>query len=52
MFNQLLDTMKVDKKSRGDRLRFVVLDGLAKPVTVDNPDPAVLVAAYSEVSND
>jgi 3-dehydroquinate synthase len=51
MFNQLLDTMKVDKKSRGDRLRFVVLDGLAKPVTVDNPDPALLVAAYSEVSH-
>jgi 3-dehydroquinate synthase len=50
MFNQLLDTMKVDKKSRGDRLRFVLLDGLAKPVTVDNPDPALLVAAYSEVS--
>jgi 3-dehydroquinate synthase len=51
MFNQLLDTMKVDKKSRGDRLRFVVLDGLAKPVTIDNPDPALLVAAYSEVSH-
>jgi 3-dehydroquinate synthase len=48
-FSQLLDTMKLDKKARGDRLRFVVLDGLAKPVTVDNPDPALLVAAYSEV---
>jgi 3-dehydroquinate synthase len=50
-FAQLLDTMKVDKKSRGNRLRFVLLDGLAKPVTVDNPDPALLVAAYSEVSS-
>jgi 3-dehydroquinate synthase len=49
-FTQLLDTMKVDKKSRGNRLRFVILDGLAKPTTVDNPDPALLVAAYSEVS--
>jgi 3-dehydroquinate synthase len=49
-FPQLLDTMKVDKKSRGDRLRFVVLDALAKPVTIDNPDPALLVAAYSEVA--
>jgi 3-dehydroquinate synthase len=48
-FSQLLDTMKLDKKARGDRLRFVVLNGLAKPVTVDNPDPALLVAAYSEV---
>jgi 3-dehydroquinate synthase len=50
-FAQLLETMKVDKKSRGNRLRFVLLDGLAKPVTVDNPDPALLVAAYSEVSS-
>jgi 3-dehydroquinate synthase len=49
-FAQLLDTMKIDKKSRGDRLRFVLLDGLARPVTVDNPDPALLAAAYSEVS--
>jgi 3-dehydroquinate synthase len=49
-FTQLLDTMKVDKKARGNRLRFVVLDGLARPVTVDDPDPALLVAAYSEVS--
>lgn len=49
-FSQLLETMKVDKKARGNRLRFVVLDGLARPVTVDNPDPALLVAAYSEVS--
>jgi 3-dehydroquinate synthase len=49
-FTQLLDTMKIDKKSRGDRLRFVILDGLARPTTIDNPDPALLVAAYSEVS--
>ena len=31
--------MRVDKKARGNRLRFVVLDGLARPVTVDDPDP-------------
>ncbi|MGX7679952.1 3-dehydroquinate synthase [Jatrophihabitans sp. DSM 45814] len=49
-FNELLDTMRLDKKSRGNRLRFVVLDGLAKPTTIDNPDPAILVAAYSEVA--
>jgi 3-dehydroquinate synthase len=49
-FEQLLDTMKVDKKARGNRLRFVLLDGLARAVTVDNPDPALLAAAYSEVS--
>jgi len=42
--------MRVDKKARGNRLRFVVLDALARPVTVDDPDPAVLAAAYTEVS--
>jgi 3-dehydroquinate synthase len=49
-FPTLLDTMRVDKKARGNRLRFIVLDGLARPVAVDDPDPAVLAAAYSEVS--
>jgi 3-dehydroquinate synthase len=49
-FPALLETMRIDKKARADRLRFVVLDGLARPITIDNPDPAVLVAAYSEVS--
>jgi 3-dehydroquinate synthase len=49
-FPQLLETMKVDKKARGNQLRFVVLDGLAKPVTVADPDPGLLAAAYSEVS--
>ncbi|MFB7866655.1 MULTISPECIES: 3-dehydroquinate synthase [unclassified Streptomyces] len=47
---KLLETMKVDKKSRGDLLRFIVLDGLGKPVVLEGPDPAVLVAAYGEVS--
>ncbi|HEY3713605.1 MAG TPA: 3-dehydroquinate synthase [Jatrophihabitantaceae bacterium] len=49
-FPVLLDTMRVDKKARGNRLRFVVLDGIARPSTVDDPDPAVLAAAYTEVS--
>ena len=47
---KLLETMKVDKKSRGDLLRFIVLDGLGKPVVLEGPDPAVLFAAYGEVS--
>jgi 3-dehydroquinate synthase len=50
-FPTLLETMRVDKKARGNRLRFIVLDGLAKPVGVDDPDPALLAAAYSEVSS-
>ncbi|MEU6950750.1 3-dehydroquinate synthase [Streptomyces sp. NPDC046182] len=47
---KLLEAMKVDKKSRGDLLRFIVLDGLGKPTVLEGPDPAVLVAAYGEVS--
>jgi 3-dehydroquinate synthase len=49
-FPALLDTMRIDKKARGNRIRFVVLDGLARPGTAEDPDPAVLAAAYSEVS--
>ncbi|MFJ4679856.1 MULTISPECIES: 3-dehydroquinate synthase [unclassified Kitasatospora] len=47
---KLLDAMKIDKKSRGDLLRFVVLDGLARTSILEGPDPSVLVAAYGEVS--
>ena len=50
VWNQLHDAMKVDKKSRGDVLRFVVLDGLAKPGILQAPDPALLTAAYAEIS--
>ncbi|GAA4686521.1 3-dehydroquinate synthase [Phytohabitans rumicis] len=46
----LLATMRVDKKARGSMLRFVVLDGLAKPSTLDGPDDSLLAAAYAEVS--
>jgi 3-dehydroquinate synthase len=47
---KLLENMKVDKKSRGDLLRFIVLDGLARPTVLEGPDPAVLLAAYGEVA--
>ena len=46
----LLDAMKVDKKARGDRLRFVVLDGLAKPGILEAPDVQLLSAAHSTIS--
>ncbi len=49
-FPSLREGMRRDKKARGSRIRMVVLDGLARPTTVDDPDPAVLAAAYSEVS--
>jgi 3-dehydroquinate synthase len=49
-FPALLETMRLDKKARGNRIRFIVLDGLARPVAVSDPDPAALVAAYTEVA--
>ena len=50
VWGQLHDAMKVDKKSRGDQLRFVVLEGLARPTILTAPDPALLTAAYAEIS--
>jgi 3-dehydroquinate synthase len=44
--------MKGDKKTRSGVLRFVVLDGLAKPGRLEGPDPALLAAAYSAVAGD
>jgi 3-dehydroquinate synthase len=44
--------MRIDKKSRGNRLRFVVLDALASPRILEDPDPSLLVAAYEEVRKD
>ncbi len=49
-WERLHAVMAVDKKARGHRLRFVVLDGLAAPAILDDPDEALLRAAYEEVS--
>jgi 3-dehydroquinate synthase len=46
----LVDAMRVDKKARGARLRFVVLDGPARPSILDGPAEADLLAAYEEIS--
>ncbi|MER6346970.1 3-dehydroquinate synthase [Streptomyces sp. NPDC001595] len=46
---RLLQAMRVDKKSRGDVLRFIVLDGLAKPSVLEGPDPAALLAAFGAI---
>ena len=48
---ELLGYMAGDKKTRSGVLRFVVLDGLAKPGRLEGPDPALLAAAYAEVAH-
>jgi 3-dehydroquinate synthase len=43
--------MQVDKKARGSLLRFVVLQGIGRPVVWDGPDPALLAAAYASIND-
>ena len=49
-WQSLLDGIRRDKKNRGDQLRFVLLEGLGRPVTVDIPDASLLFAAYQEIA--
>ncbi|TDQ52583.1 3-dehydroquinate synthase [Actinorugispora endophytica] len=46
----LRDTMRVDKKTRGATLRFVVLDGIAEPAILAGPEAGLLDRAYRAVS--
>lgn len=48
-WNALLASMQRDKKSRAGNLRFVVLDGVAKPTIMTAPAPELLFAAYQEI---
>jgi 3-dehydroquinate synthase len=45
-FEDVLATMRVDKKSRGSMLRFIVLDALAAPTVLADPSEQDLRAAY------
>ncbi|MGI9064144.1 MAG: 3-dehydroquinate synthase [Pseudonocardiaceae bacterium] len=44
---ELVEVMRGDKKTRSGVLRFVVLDGLAKPGRLEGPAPELLAAAYA-----
>jgi 3-dehydroquinate synthase len=46
----LLDGMRNDKKTRAGTLRFVVLDGLARPGRLAGPDQQLLASAYAAVA--
>ncbi len=47
---ELVTIMGSDKKTRSGTLRFVILDGLAKPTRLVGPDPSLLAAAYSVIA--
>jgi 3-dehydroquinate synthase len=49
-FSPLLAAMRMDKKTRGDQLRFVVLDGLAHPTILAGPDETVLRDAFAALA--
>ena len=51
-FAELLDGMRVDKKARGDLLRFVVLDDIGVPGLLEGPSIELLEAAYSAISKE
>ena len=46
-FDELLDALRRDKKTRGGTLRFVVLDGVGEPVRLEGPDESLLREAYA-----
>jgi len=45
-FDDLIGAMRVDKKARGSQLRFLVLDGLAKPSILAGPSEEMLRQAF------
>jgi len=49
-FDELLATMRVDKKARGSHLRFVVLDGIGRPAILTDPPDELLRAAYDHLA--
>lgn len=49
-FQQLLDAMRRDKKSRAGTLRFIALNGIGKPRVITAPTEEALMAAYGEIS--
>ena len=50
-FDELLAVMRRDKKSRGALLRFVVLEGVGRPVRLEGPDEALLRDAFTAISS-
>ncbi len=51
-FGLLYDAMRIDKKTRGDLLRFVVLDAIGRPGLLEGPSTDLLEAAYADISED
>jgi 3-dehydroquinate synthase len=48
-FDELHDAMRLDKKARSGRLRFVVLAEVGQPTHLDDPDRELLATAYERL---
>ena len=44
------DAWRRDKKARGNLLRFIILDGLARPRVYEVPDDSILYMTYQEIT--
>lgn len=49
-FDSLLDAMRIDKKARGNTLRFIGLSDFGKPVIINAPDIADLEWCYEQIA--
>jgi 3-dehydroquinate synthase len=50
-WEQLLINMRIDKKSRGGSLRFVVLDQIGKPTIMNAVTDEILFTAFQEIAD-
>ena len=49
-FDTLIEVMGRDKKNKQGKIRFVVLEGLAKPTRLESPSREHLDAAWEAIS--
>lgn len=48
-FDQVLALMHKDKKARGNKLRFIILDGIGKPTHLDDPPLDAVREAFGRI---
>jgi len=51
-WGHLLGVMRRDKKARGAMLRFVGLDEIGRPATIEGPEDSLLFAAYQNIAQE
>ncbi|WP_297316075.1 bifunctional shikimate kinase/3-dehydroquinate synthase [uncultured Bifidobacterium sp.] len=50
-FDQVLALMHKDKKARGNKLRFIILDGIGKPTHLDDPPLDAVREAFRRIGS-